>query len=124
MQYIYGKVKRGGVEFENVKTVGDSHSDLKGSQSITRKYDDSYITDNFEVVEKYRSEEVEDAEGVLFYDWYLIKNHYRYEDKFTPGIGATEQEITDLEIESMEQAQAITDNEIAIMELQGKLNQE
>ena len=117
MQYVYGKVTRNGVEYDSVKTVGEKHSDLTGSASITRKYSDCHITDNFDVVEKYRTDE----SGGLCYDWYAIKNHYRYIDKFTPGIGSTEQEITDLEIENMEQEQALTDAEIAIIELQERV---
>ena len=133
IDYIFGNVYRNGAMFETVKTVGDEHTDLSGYVSITRKYADSHITDNFVVVEKYQS--ITDDSTRICYDWYIIENHYRYEDKFTPQIGGTEQEITELEIcgieqeqviteleiQSMEQEQAITDNEIAIMELIGKI---
>ena len=117
MEYIFGSVRVDGEECDNVKTVGSEHSELSGKMSITRKYTDSHITDNFTVLEKYRSEE---ADG-LCYDWYVIKDHYRYEDRFTPGICATEQEITDIEIENMEQEQAITDAEIDILELKEQI---
>ena len=133
MDYIFGNVFRTGAMCETVKTVGDEHTDLSGYVSITRKYADSHITDNFVVVEKYQS--ITDDSTRICYDWYIIENHYRYEDKFTPQIGGTEQEITELEIcgieqeqviteleiQSMEQEQAITDNEIAIMELTEKI---
>ena len=84
MEYIFGRVKRNGVMVENVKTIGAEHSDLNGKVSVTAKYYDSHITDNFVALEKYRSEEGTDGKC---YDWYEIKDHYRYEDKFTPGIG-------------------------------------
>lgn len=100
---------------ETVKTKGTAHSNLTGFVEVERQYPDQVITDRFRIIEKYRSEE--DDEGNC-YDWYRIEKHYRHSDRFTPQIGMTEQEITDLEIEMMEQSQMITDNEIAIMELQ------
>jgi hypothetical protein len=78
MEYIFGVIERNGVIVENLKTVGDSHTDLSGFAQTVRKYTDSTITDRFKVVEKYRSEE--DAEGNC-YDWYVIAEHYRYVDK-------------------------------------------
>ena len=116
MEYVFGTVRRDGRLIENLKTVGDKHTDLSGRVSIDRKYPDNYITDAFFIDEKYRSDE--DAEGNC-YDWYSIHGHNRYIDKFTPGIGTYEQMITDLEIENIEQEQALTDAEIAIIELQG-----
>lgn len=78
MEYIFGSVERNGMTVENLKTVGDSHTDLNGFVQTVRNYPDSTITDRFKVVEKYRSEE--DAEGKC-YDWYVISEHYRYVDK-------------------------------------------
>ncbi len=78
MEYIFGVIERNGVIVENLKTVGESHTDLSGFAQTVRKYTDSTITDRFKVVEKYRSEE--DAEGNC-YDWYVISEHYRYVDK-------------------------------------------
>lgn len=80
MDYIFGVVERNGVTVENLKTVGQSHTNLGGFTQTVREYTDSTITDRFRVVEKYRSEE--DAEGNC-YDWYLIDQHYRYVDKTT-----------------------------------------
>lgn len=118
MEYVFGSVRRSGVMVENVKTVGEEHTNLTGTTSITRKYADSHITDNFFVLEKYRSEE--DAEGRC-YDWYVIRNHYRYEDRFTPNIGATEEKIDVLENgiceESMATEERLGDIENAICEL-------
>jgi hypothetical protein len=81
MDYIFGVVERNGVTVENLKTVGQSHTNLGGFTQTVREYTDSTITDRFRVVEKYRSEE--DAEGNC-YDWYLIDQHYRYMDKTNP----------------------------------------
>lgn len=114
MEYVFGRVRRNGVMLENLKTVGEEHTSLTGSTSITRKYSDSHITDNFEVVEKYRSEEIDD----LCYDWYVIEKHTRYEDKFTPGIVDTEQEITDHELSILEAEQEITNLDLRVMELE------
>jgi hypothetical protein len=100
---------------ENLKTVGEEHSNLTGGVSITRKYADSHITDNFDVLEKYRSEEGADGRC---YDWYVIDHHSRYEDRFTPGIVATEQEITAQDIAIMEAEQTITELDLRIMELE------
>lgn len=119
MDYIFGYEYLDGVEEEVVKTVSREHSDLNGRLTVNREFDDSVITDSFGIVRKYRASE--DEEG-RYYDWYVIKDHFRYEDRFTPGIKATEQEITDLEIEAMEQAEQLTDAEIAIMELQDIIN--
>lgn len=116
MQYVFGRVTRNGIGYDNVKTVGEEHSDLSGSVSVTRKFADSHITDNFEVAEKYRSEE---ADG-LCYDWYTIVNHYRYIDMFTPGIVETEREITEQELALIEAEQEITDLDLRVLELEVK----
>lgn len=115
MVYVFGSVRRNGVNVENLKTIGETHSNLSGRECVERKFPDAHMTDTFYVKEKYRSDE--DAEGNC-YDWYVISDHNHYEDKFTPGIGIYEQMITDLEIEQIEQGLALTDAEIAIMELQ------
>lgn len=115
MEYIFGNVRRNGVNVENLKTVGEEHSSLTGNVSVTRTFADSYITDNFAVVEMYRSEDGEDGKC---YDWYVISNHYRYEDRFTPGIIETEKEITEQELALMEAEQEITALDLRIMELE------
>ena len=84
MEYIFGRTICNGIDMDNLKTVGEEHSDLDGAMSITREYADSYITDTFRIVEKYRSKEGSDG---LYYDWYVIKDHYRYIDKYTPASG-------------------------------------
>lgn len=115
MEYVFGTVRRNGELVESLRTKGDEHTDMIDVQSVVEKYTDRIITHNFIIVEKYRSDE--DIEGNC-YDWYIIRNHNRYDDMFTQQIGKTEKEITDLEIENIELAQALTDAEIAIIELQ------
>ena len=77
MEYIFGTVRRGDVEVENLKTVGAEHTDLKGFVSTSRVFTDgTSIEDKCRVLEKYESA---DADGVC-YDWYLIDSHSRYMD--------------------------------------------
>lgn len=78
MEYIYGTITKDGVTVETLKTIGAEHSNLEGFASIMREYPDGNITDNFNIVEKYHSDE--DTEGNC-YDWYEICNHYRYVDR-------------------------------------------
>ena len=77
MEYVFGSVKRKGNLCENLKTVGEAHSDLSGFVEIKRDYPDCEIVDKFKVVEKYKSDETSEK----CYDWYIIDNHYRYIDK-------------------------------------------
>ena len=111
MEYIFGYEPRYG---EVLKVKDPSNVDLPEGQHIKeREYSDQIITDGFYVGKRIRSKE--DSAGNK-YAWYMISNHYRYTDKFTPGIKSTEQEITDLEIDGMEKDQTITDLEIEGME--------
>lgn len=95
MDYIFGFVDRNGVTVENLKTVGDAHTDLAGFIEVVREYPDSTIIDRFRVVEKYHSGE--DAAGNA-YDWYTISDHYRYEDRFTPAAETLRQGVEASEI--------------------------
>ena len=118
MEYIFGYEPRYG---EVLKVKSPNSVDLEhGMHTVERDYSDQNITDGF-FVEKEIRPRVVDGEGNN-YAWYQITNHYRYSDKFTPGIKSTEQEITDLEIEGMEQEQCITDLEIEIMEINQELH--
>ena len=78
MEYIFGYVQHNGVTVENLKTVGNSHSELSGFIQTVREYPDTTITDVFLITERYRSDE--DGEGNC-YDWYVIDKHYRYVDE-------------------------------------------
>lgn len=91
MEYVFGTVRIGGVEYENVKSVGDSHTDLNGFCHIERHYTDNIISDDFKVVEKYQT----DTQGDICLDWYIIENHRRTEDKFTPAKEGIKNDISE-----------------------------
>ena len=115
MEYVFGTETRRGVMVEVLKVVSADPIRMSvGNYSIKREYTDSVITDNFTLVSKIR-DKVSDG---FYYAWYEIRDHYRYEDKFTPGIKATEQEITDQDLAIMEAEQAITDLDIRVIELE------
>lgn len=114
MEYVFGTVQRAGGVVETLKTFGESHTSFDGHCVIERSFTDQILTDTFDVVDHYRTD---DVAGVA-YDWYTITNHYQSGDKFTAQSPAIWQNITDMEIEQMAQEQAITDHDIAIMELQ------
>lgn len=115
MEYIFGYSRKYG---EEVKVKSDSDPVLPtGTNIIERSYPDQIITDTFYVIQ--RTATKEDSEG-NHYAWYQIKDHYRYIDKFTPGIVATEQEITDYDLAMMEAEQEITDLDLRLMELELK----
>lgn len=78
MEYIYGFSTRHGNLSENLKTIGDEHSDLSGFISSIKEFEDgTKIEDKCRIVKKYASKE---SNG-KYYDWYLIDSHYRIEDK-------------------------------------------
>ena len=73
MDYVFG---------ENIlKTIDTRHSDLEGLQEVERQYPGETILDHFVVVVKIKSEE---DPSWKCYDWYLIKDHYRYSDTTPP----------------------------------------
>lgn len=74
MDYIFGTDRVDGQMFENLKTVGDEHTDLSGYVETRRVYDDRVICDRFRVVEKYGQAENSEKK----YDLYRIEEHYRY----------------------------------------------
>lgn len=92
MDYIFGTIHKRGKDIHILKTVGSEHTDLKGAHSIERKFPDSIITDNFVVDDHYLAKT--DAEGVC-YDWYILSEHSRYIDYFTPLKEQIETDITD-----------------------------
>lgn len=118
MEYIFGTTTRNGIEMESVKTIGKTHSNISGNASIVRKYASAIFTDNFTVIEKYRSDE--DTDGNC-YDWYIITNHNRYVDNFTPAKENLEGGIADAQDATCELSeeldQRITDIENALCEL-------
>lgn len=92
MEYVFGYLKIKGNLEQVLKTVGESPSNLSGNNQIQRKYSDSIITDEFKVREKYLSKV--DTEGRC-YDWYIIDDHSRYIDYFTPLKEQIKTDITD-----------------------------
>lgn len=118
MEYIFGQVKRKGRIIDVLKTVGETHTDLKDNHIIERKYSDSIITDGFYVVDHYLSKDGADGKC---YDWYELANHYRYIDYFTPQKQAITDRIDDTEnalCETSENTEtSISDLENAVCEL-------
>lgn len=122
MEYVFGTRERHGVIEDILKTKGDKHTNLSGNMEIERKFDDSVITDIFNVVKKYQSKK--DKDGAC-YDWYIIENHYRYIDKYTPNIGKVKEGLNGSIIETQDAVceatadldQRITDIEDALCEL-------
>lgn len=92
MEYVFGYLKIKGNLEQVLKTVGEQSSNLSGNNQIQRKFSDSIITDEFTVKEKYLSKV--DVAG-NHYDWYIIKDHSRYIDYFTPMREQITTDITD-----------------------------
>jgi len=125
MEYTFGKRIQGNITTEMVKTKDTKHSDLKGSITIERRYPDNIITDVFDVRSKYLSKE--DSEGNC-YDWYIIDNHYRYMDKYSPDKDHIEEMTTEnsdgvLDVASLadENNEAITDLADYIAEIESRV---
>ncbi len=114
MEFYFGTEDHRGVSVEVVKVKSDRPVELSGKFSVEREYTDAVYTDTFSIVKRIRAKF---ANGV-FYTWYELANHIRYMDKFTPGIKATEQEITDHDLALMEAEQEITDLDLRLMELE------
>ena len=76
MEYIYGTVHKKGQFIENLKTVGEEHSNLNGFIETVKTYDNgTTIIDRCRILEHHHSGE----ENGIFYDWYYIDSHYRSE---------------------------------------------
>lgn len=114
MEYTFGAEIHRGVRVEVVKIKSEAPVELSGAFTVEREYQDAVYTDSFIVGRRIRAKYANGA----FYTWYEIYNHIRYMDKFTPGIKATEQEITDHDLSIMEAEQAITDLDLRLMELE------
>lgn len=92
MDYVFGTIKRNGKQIDILKTVGPEHRHLEGKHIIERKYSDSIITDTFYVADHYLSKDGADGKK---YDWYVITDHSRYIDYFTPQKAGIEAEISE-----------------------------
>ena len=117
MEYVIGEVQKGKSRRIILRTKDSHHTYLDGRVTLEQTLGNTRIKDTFTVLKKYQSFDSENYS----YDWYYIADHYRNEDRSEEVRAGMEMQITDLEIESIEQDLAITDNEIAIMELQDQL---
>lgn len=120
MEYVIGAIQTGKTMRITLKTKGKVHTNFDGRITLEKQLGNTVIRDTFTVLKKYQS--VEGFDG-LAYDWYYIADHYRFEDRSEEIRSEMEQQITDLEIETIEQDIALTDHDIAIMELQDQIEQ-
>lgn len=98
MDYIYGTSSCGSEIRENLKTVGETHSNLSGYISTIREFDNgTKITDRCRVIEKYASKE---SNGKC-YDWYIIDSHYRETDTSAKTQALVNQVVANLDYISM-----------------------
>ena len=119
MEYVIGQIQRGNVSRMILKNKSEEHTDFSGRITLEQKRGNIVIKDTFTILGKYQTSE--SSEGVV-YDYYYIEDHYREEDRSEEIRAELEQQITDLEIDVIEQDQALTDHDIAIMELQETLD--
>ena len=123
MEYVFGTAYLKTGEVKILKTKSDKHTNLTGFQSIEQVYPDQIITDNFRILYKLFSKE--DIEGNC-YDWYVIDNHYRLQDKTKPIIENLENTRLDLENALLETDVDINDRltqiEDALIELDEMIN--
>lgn len=64
-----------------VRVKGKAHTDFTGQVRIETPYSNMTVTDTFDAISRYQTKD--DEEGNT-YDWYLIENHYRTQERFTP----------------------------------------
>lgn len=103
-----------------LKTKGEEHTDFSGRVTLEQTLGNTTVRDVFTVVKKYQTADASDGTA---YDWYYICDHYHFEDRSEEVRIKMEQQITDLEIETIEQDIALTDHDIAIMELQDQIEE-
>ena len=119
MEYTIGQIQRGNISSMILKIKSKEHTDFCGRITIEQKRGNIVIKDTCTILEKYKT--IESSDGVI-YDYYYIEDHYREEDRSEEIRAQLEQQITDLEIDVIEQDQSLTDHDIAIMELQETLD--
>ena len=120
MEYVIGTVQRRSGLWTILKTKGEEHTDFSGRVTLEQTLGNTTVRDVFTVVKKYQTADASDGTA---YDWYYICDHYHFEDKSEEVRVKMEQQITDLEIETIEQDIALTDHDIAIMELQEQIEE-
>lgn len=118
MEYVIGTITKHKELKTILKTKNVTHTNLTGRITLEQKLGNTTVKDTFTVISKYMSSDAPDGA----YDWYYIKDHYREEDRSDEVKAQMEQQMTDLEIQNIEQELALTDAEIAIMELQAALS--
>lgn len=111
MEYVFGNIRKNNRYIEIVKTINNTHTDLKGFCHIERAYSDNIITDEFRVVDHYHADENSEK----CFDWYEIDHHNRIMDKFTPAKPAIDKGITDNEDAVCELSET-TEDSIAALE--------
>ena len=119
MEYVIGAVQKGKSCRIILKTKNVVHTNLEGRVTLEQVLGNTTVRDTFTVLKKFQIADTPEAA----YDWYYIADHYSFEDRSNEVRAEAEQQITDLEIETIEQDLAITDNEIAIMELQEQIEE-
>lgn len=85
-----------------------------GWHELERKYPDQTITDRFLIVRKVDSQE--DVEGNC-YDWYEIREHYRYTDRTGPVKEELEMTRNELEAALVELGELFAEQDDALVEL-------
>ena len=104
MEYIFGTNTRDGMTVENLKTVGEQHTNLSGFHTTVRKFQDgSEATDRFRVLEHYHSSE----SGGKMYDWYTIDSHTRSEKGAPNREAAAAVRLAMMQAQSLPDAQAL-----------------
>lgn len=104
MEYIFGTSTRDGMTVENLKTVGEQHTNLSGFHMTVQKFQDgSEATDRFRVLEHYHSAE----SGGKMYDWYTIDSHTRSEKGALNREAAAAVRLAMMQAQSLPDAQAL-----------------
>lgn len=117
MEYVIGTIqKRDGIK-HILRTKDANHTNFSGRVALEQNLGLAVVRDSFTVIDKFMSSDGPDGA----YDWYYIEDHFCQEDHSGEVRAFIEQQITDMEIESIKQEQSLTDAEIAIMELQAKI---
>lgn len=118
MEYIFGVITRKGKTFHSLKTIGKQPTTLKGHVIVKRQFSNNEIVDDFIINEHFMSKE---DEAGNYYNWYILKDHSRYIDYFTPLKEQITEGIADSQVATCELSEElderITDVEVAICEL-------
>ena len=93
MELSFRREYRDGAAVDVLRVKSDHETFFVGQTTVETPTSILVVKDVFDVVEKTRHSE--DADGNS-YDWYLVRNHYRTEERFTPEKqDAMDQELED-----------------------------